>query len=147
MRPAKAGLAVATAFSFGLSTSVLAAPYTVQISEVEMNNNSLYIDASGNPEPAIVVRGTFTPALPCAQQGFFLIAGDPFFSERSLSCCRPRPRARPWGSRSCTAMRADIREEIHSVRNDVRGVAGTAVCRVVSPSSTFAWASGLEGDS
>ncbi len=59
----------------------LAAPYTVQVSEVEMNNNGLYIDASGNIAPAIFVRGTFTPVLPCAQQGFFLIANDPFFQE------------------------------------------------------------------
>jgi hypothetical protein len=49
----------------------------VQISEVEMNNNGLYVDASGNAEPAIFVRGTFSPPLPCAQQGFFLINGDP----------------------------------------------------------------------
>ena len=59
------------------SAGVVAAPYTVQVTEVEMNNNGLFIDASGNAEPAIFVRGTFSPALPCAQQGFFLISGDP----------------------------------------------------------------------
>lgn len=68
-------------FGFGClwATEALAAPYTVQVSEVEMNNNGLYFDASGNAAPAIFVRGTFTPALPCAQQGFFLVAADPFF--------------------------------------------------------------------
>ena len=81
MKPAQIRPAAWLAFWLGLSTASFAAPYTVQIAQVEMNNNALYIDAAGNPEPAIFVRGTFTPALPCAQQGFFLIAGDPFFDE------------------------------------------------------------------
>jgi len=76
------GRAVALfALTVGLSTVAFAAPYTVQISEVEINNNGLFVDASGNPQPAIFVRGTFTPTLPCAQQGFFLYANDPFLPE------------------------------------------------------------------
>jgi hypothetical protein len=62
-----------------VSSIAMAAPYTVQITEIEMNNNSLYIDGSGNPQPVIVVRGVFTPALPCTQQGFFLLSTDPLF--------------------------------------------------------------------
>jgi hypothetical protein len=62
-----------------LSSGALAAPYSVQISEVEMNNNGLYTDTTGTAVPAIFVRGTFSPTLPCAQQGFFLIGSDPLF--------------------------------------------------------------------
>ncbi len=65
----------------GLSGIALAAPYSVQVAEVEMNNSGLYIDANGSPQPAIFVRGVFTPALPCAQQGFFLTSADPFLQE------------------------------------------------------------------
>ncbi len=64
-----------------LSENALAAPYSVQISEVEMNNNGLYVDANGSPQAAIFVRGVFTPALPCAQQGFFLTSSDPLFQQ------------------------------------------------------------------
>lgn len=63
------------------SVPCVAAPYTVQITDVEMNNTGLYTDANGNPQAAIFVRGTFTPTLPCAQQGFFLLASDPLFAE------------------------------------------------------------------
>jgi hypothetical protein len=62
-----------------LSSGALAAPYSVQISEVEMNNNGLYTDTTGTAVPAIFVRGTFSPTLPCAQQGFFLVGSDPLF--------------------------------------------------------------------
>lgn len=58
-----------------------ASPYIVQISQIEMNNNGLYVDGNGVAQAAIFVRGTFTPALPCAQQGFFIIASDPFEKE------------------------------------------------------------------
>ena len=62
-----------------LSSEGLAAPYSIQISEVEMNNNGLYTDTTGAAVPAVFVRGTFSPPLPCAQQGFFLIGSDPLF--------------------------------------------------------------------
>jgi hypothetical protein len=64
-----------------LPEAAIAAPYSVQITEIEMNNNGLYTDTTGTPQPAVFVRGIFTPALPCAQQGFFLIASDPLFQE------------------------------------------------------------------
>ena len=67
--------------SVAVSTVAMAAPYTVQITEIEMNNNSLYVDGSGIPQAVIVVRGVFTPTLPCTQQGFFLISTDPLFQD------------------------------------------------------------------
>lgn len=73
--------AVVLVFTSTYSVASTTAPYSVQISEVEVNNNGLYIDANGNAEPAIFVRGVFTPALPCPQQGFFLIASDPLLQE------------------------------------------------------------------
>lgn len=69
------------ALALSTTNTVAAAPYTVQITQVEMNNNGLYVDSSGTAQAAIFVRGTFTPALPCAQQGFFIIASDPFEKE------------------------------------------------------------------
>jgi hypothetical protein len=33
-----------------------APPYTVQITSIEMNNNGLYLDGSGNPAPGIFIR-------------------------------------------------------------------------------------------
>jgi len=80
----------------------------VQISEVEMNNNSLYIDASGNLQPAIVVRGTFTPALPCAQQGFFLIAGDPFFDETIAILLSAKATGSPVGAALAVGFGAEM---------------------------------------
>ena len=47
--------------------------YVVQISAIEVVN-----DGTNN---AIYIRGTFTPALPCAVQGFFLVSTDPFEKE------------------------------------------------------------------
>jgi hypothetical protein len=67
--------------SAALSEAAIAAPYSVQITETEMNNIGLYTDTTGTPQPAVFVRGIFTPALPCPQQGFFLIGTDVFFQE------------------------------------------------------------------
>jgi len=38
-------------------------------------------DGNGSSEAAIFIRGVFTPALPCAQQGFFLTSSDPLFQQ------------------------------------------------------------------
>lgn len=50
-----------------------AAQYEVRVAEIEIVN-----DGSNN---AIYVRGTFTPAIPCPIQGFFITAADPFQKE------------------------------------------------------------------
>lgn len=49
------------------------AQYVAQISAIEIVN-----DGTNN---AIYVRGTFTPTLPCATQGFFVVQSDPFEKE------------------------------------------------------------------
>lgn len=65
-------------------TTASAAPSAVQITSVEMNNNSLYVNGSGNRAPAIFVHGTLMPALSCTQQGVFIVQGDSF-SKQTLA--------------------------------------------------------------
>jgi len=52
---------------------------TVTISQIEINNDTSSGTAyNGN---AVFVRGSFSPALPCASQGFFVASTDPFEKE------------------------------------------------------------------
>jgi len=73
-------LILAAALLFGFAMPCFSqAQFTVTISQVEVNYD--LTNASTYGSDVIFVRGTFTPALPCAVQGFFLTPTDAFLNQ------------------------------------------------------------------
>ena len=59
------------------STCAFAGWHTVTVKSMYMVADS----AASDPGVRIMVQGTFSPALPCSVQSFFLVPGDPLFKE------------------------------------------------------------------
>ena len=73
MSPILKRLCISSVLAAASASSGLAFANDVQLTEIEAIN-----DGTNN---GIYIRGVFTPALPCATQGFFLISSDPFEKE------------------------------------------------------------------